>query len=189
MVNIKDNESSGAPNPQRRALGGQFFARWDLSMISTPWNRSLGQSYAYDAAAGEGSTVYSLDSGVNTASKVGLLFSLLPSAVTLTMKDYNLMDVPPRWIFIPIIPTEDIPGYPAGVNLEKNDLLGHGTCMASKIAGKAYGVAKKAQLVIVKKASNHISYLIDGLNLIIQDIDQRNIQKAVISWSFGTSGQ
>lgn len=66
----------------------------------------------------------------------------------------------------------------------KTDPDGHGTCMASKATGAFYGVAKNADLVIVKYSRLLIGDILTGLAMIQDDIVQNKLQgKAVINLS------
>lgn len=95
------------------------------------------------------------------------------------------------WIFVP--PEE---GYHIMEN-EYNDISGHGTCMLSKAAGFLWGVAKSADVVIVKmpvtldnKTSTSLSVLIGGLSQIAEDIAARHLWNSIITiaWSKSTLG-
>ncbi|KAK0663411.1 peptidase S8/S53 domain-containing protein [Cercophora samala] len=71
-----------------------------------------------------------------------------------------------------------------------SDEYGHGTHVAGTIAGKTYGVAKKATVVAVKvldkNGSGTMSGLISGLNWIVNNAKARGIvKKAVINISLG----
>ncbi|KAI9756054.1 MAG: deoxyhypusine hydroxylase [Chaenotheca gracillima] len=155
--------------PQRRAdVRHQNSAGWDLVAVSYPSGQSKNvKDYVYDVAAGEGSTIYVFDSGANVDNT-----------------DYKFMSKRPRWIFVE--------GYPRSAFLEdsKTDQTGHGSCVLSKAAGNEFGVAKRANTVIVKVpwATGNIDVsnadILNGLSLILGDVlakkSKRNI--LVISW-------
>ena len=76
----------------------------------------------------------------------------------------------------------------------ESDPLGHGTAMLSKAVGLNHGVAKQADVVIVKmilgalatSLSMSVSSIISALVLILDDIEQQGLQgKAVINCSWG----
>lgn len=117
----------------------------DLIFISTPPGTDIGYGYTYFSAAGEGMTVYVVDSGVNPSNKE---FS---------------SGVIKRWLFAWDVLAIESDNHP----------LGHGSCTASKIAGVDYGVAKKASLIIVKINTKWLSSGLDGLVLVLNDLRRR----------------
>lgn len=66
---------------------------------------------------------------------------------------------------------------------------GHGTCALSKAAGANFGVAKNANVVIVRIPWDHskepVSYFLDALSETADDIVKRQVKNAVINMSFG----
>lgn len=115
----------------------------DLSFVSNPPNH-VGDGYVYYSAAGEGITVYVIDTGVDALNKE---FS---------------SGVIKRWIHTSSVPRTE----------PEMDLEGHGTCIASKVAGIKYGVAKKASLIIIKVAKVCHS-LLEALVSILNDLRRR----------------
>lgn len=102
--------------------------------------------YVYYSAAGEDITVYVIDSGANPTN------SEFTSGVI------------KRWIY----------AYDC-VPLESDlHLDGHGSCVASKVAGVESGVAKKASLVIVK-AMPEMSSSLDAFVKVLNDLRQRQM--------------
>ncbi|KAF4997129.1 hypothetical protein FDECE_12173 [Fusarium decemcellulare] len=72
------------------------------------------------------------------------------------------------------------------------DRLGHGTHVAGIIAGKTFGVAKRAQILSVKVfqgKSADLSVILEGINWAVQDIINKDRQEfAVINLSLGVDG-
>ncbi|KAI1636657.1 peptidase S8/S53 domain-containing protein [Biscogniauxia mediterranea] len=69
-------------------------------------------------------------------------------------------------------------GYDATDDEFHGDENGHGTHVAATIAGKTYGVAKKARVVAVKilqgpKARGKVSQMVDGIQWAVEDIRRR----------------
>lgn len=101
-------------------------------------------AYAYFSQAGAGVRVYVIDTGLD-----GLANDFIKK-----------VDI--RWIIV-----DDVPAF----QRDEDRVTGHGTCMASKIAGEYYGVAKAASLIIVK-ISSLIGSFLDALGKIIVDLQQ-----------------
>lgn len=128
----------------------------------------LTGDYVYDPAAGEGITVYVIDSGMNTK---------LPEFA-------NLGEV--RWLWPPekYLRTN-------GLSKTEDDQKGHGTCVVSKIAGRDYGIAKKVQIVVCKlyynsKGQPRESSVLNCLQYILEDLDDKELQgKAVLNFAYG----
>lgn len=73
------------------------------------------------------------------------------------------------------------------------DTSGHGTCVLSKAAGAKFGVAKNANIVIVKLPQTlydggigDVSYLLDGLNIAAKDIVQKKLTRVVLNLAWST---
>ena len=101
----------------------------ELNFISQPPGTYLEQmaNYKFPATAGEGVDVYVPDSGVNTANE-----------------EFLEMEGEYRWLK----PPEGT--WPSSERWAPYDPTGHGTCVADKVAGYNYGVAKNANLVILR---------------------------------------
>jgi hypothetical protein len=75
--------------------------------------------------------------------------------------------------------------------IERNDLTGHGTCVASKAVGGEYGAAKLAKLVVVKMVpirSETVTSvdIIQALAITSTDVRDNGLQgKAVVNLSHG----
>lgn len=122
----------------------------DLSFISTPEGISAQDcDYVYYSAAGEGTFVYVIDIGVEPSNSE---FSL---------------GVIKRWLYA-------WDAYPS----QKEELFsrgnGHGSCAASKVAGRVTGVAKKTSLIIVKTTMS-LSSLVDAITVVLNDLRRRTI--------------
>jgi len=79
-----------------------------------------------------------------------------------------------RWLYLPDEPQIE------------GDENGHGTCVASKVASPTFGVAKSANIVMVKlppiNNSVNVSRYIAALAVIARDIASKNLQtRSVIS--------
>jgi len=79
-----------------------------------------------------------------------------------------------RWLYLP------------GEPKIKNDEFGHGTCVASKVAGPTFGVAKSANIVVVKMqpvaVDLHMSHVTAAWGIVAGDIASKNMRgKAVVS--------
>ncbi|KAJ5115001.1 hypothetical protein NUU61_000760 [Penicillium alfredii] len=110
-------------------------------------------TYDYDPSAGEGSLIYVIDSGFD-----------------IRHSEYKTLKHVPRWI----MPKS----WPRGWDDTLNDPTGHGTCVGSMIAGQKFGVAKNAELVIVKTAGaeridkrEYIDNYLEALEATADDID------------------
>jgi subtilisin family serine protease len=71
-----------------------------------------------------------------------------------------------------------------------NDCHGHGTHVAGTIGGRNFGVAKEVQLISVKvnpKCRNEtpLSYLIGGIDWIMNDVAEKSNKGAVVNMSLG----
>jgi hypothetical protein len=78
-----------------------------------------------------------------------------------------------RWLFPPNEP----------LNYEDEDENGHGSCTASKVTGPTFGVAKRANLVVVKVPSRTLtmSKWIAGFAVVARDIVSENLDgRAVV---------
>ena len=83
-----------------------------------------------------------------------------------------------RWLYLPEEP-----------RIESDD-VGHGTCVTSKVVGRTFGVAKSANVVIVKiypiNGAVSVSRVIATWGVVARDIDANDmVGKAVVSNSLG----
>ena len=129
--NLKGSEPAdipvlSAPGSRLKERGQtvQDEAAWeDLCFISTPFGSEPSNSYLYDSDAGQGVTIIAVDSGVNI---------LHDDFITETGESSILED---RIYALDSSGTLD-------------DYSGFGTCRASKMVGRTFGVAKKAKVMI-----------------------------------------
>ncbi|CCF39579.1 hypothetical protein CH063_00036 [Colletotrichum higginsianum] len=142
---------------------------FELSVVSQEPGKRMAD-FTYDEVAGRGVTVYILGSGMNLQSPDikqavgGKEFIYAPGAAE--------------------TPTDDDPdmGYPDG------------TCMASKIFGPKYGVAKNANVIMVKLSGQSgmmqaitFTEMLTALAMVKNDVHRRGIKgKAVVSLSYTT---
>ena len=123
---------------------------FDLTFISTPEGISAEDcDYVYYSAAGEGTFVYVIDIGVE------------PSNSEFSLGVIN------RWLYA----WDADPSQKEEVFSRGN---GHGSCAASKVAGRATGVAKKTSLIIVKTTSS-LSSFVDAVTEVLNDLRRRTI--------------
>jgi hypothetical protein len=129
-------------------------------------------------------TVYVFDSGCNSKHNVNPLSSsyfLELQTLILTGEKQDFTQRNPALI------SDYIFAAPPNT---KTDAISHGTCVFSKSSGQLFGVAKDANVIIVKngKAKLDISLgiVLNGFGLIIEDIKKNNRQgKAVVNFSAG----
>lgn len=158
-------------------------AKDDLRFISRPRGIMqmllMSKDYLYDDSAGEGISIYVVDSGANPAHPeyTGMLGSI-------------------EWLWPgkdlwQILPRKDFSDwYPS-----KTDSVDHGACMISKAVGPEYGVAKKANIVVVKlifEGGKLVpASLMSAIASVKQDIDDKAEQgnpitgKVVVNFSLG----
>ncbi|KAJ0159543.1 Subtilase-type proteinase psp3 [Colletotrichum tanaceti] len=134
----------------------------DLRMLSTAPSQPLSDSYRYQEPAGKGITVYIIDSG----------------SFNLEHTQFQTEDptITRRILSNPIDPKE----------AERYDeWSNHGTRVASKAVGKTVGVAKLANLVVVRVPREpDVFDVIEAWDAVSEDIKKRNLQgKAVVSTS------
>lgn len=126
--------------------------------------------YAYDAAAGEDITVYVIDSGANPSNP-----------------EYTDMLGTKRWLDV----DEEYWQEHAVIPSTETDEQNHGSCVLSKVAGKTYGVAKKANVVIAKVGVQQTDTALAGwytylLGKVREDILRENLKgRAVVNLSGG----
>ncbi|KAF9874375.1 hypothetical protein CkaCkLH20_08358 [Colletotrichum karsti] len=150
---------TSVPNPGDIRL--QSDAVDELKAISQPAGASLAElpGYGYASEAGKGVTIYVIDTGANA-------------------QNTEWSGMPGSKAFM----------YAPGATQEETDFLNHGSCVASKAGGPAYGTAKDADMVAVKLPSDlSISAIFTALVEISNDVYQKKLEgKAVINMSLGS---
>ena len=114
-------------------------ARDELKMFSQARGAYLSglPGYAYDSRAGQGLTVYVVDTGINPNHPVSVRDYQYTIRLT-PFQEFTNMRGSLRWLYIP------------GEPQIQSDENGHGTCVVSKVMGPTFGVAKGANIVVVK---------------------------------------
>ena len=144
----------------------QIGAPPELRFVSQPKGIQLSQtqSYVFDETGGQGVSVYVFDSGANMANPE--IYGMRGNMTWLWPR--NMTPFP------------------------KTDESGHGSCIVSKIAGPTFGVAKSANIVMVKAfhktwAEVTPSRFLESFGRIFEDVRDRKMQrKAVVNISFGS---
>lgn len=147
-------EKTDFPPLASRALTTQSPSIWSLGDLS---HKAAGATkYSYDSSAGEGTTAYVFDTGIR-----------------LTHREFE-----GRARFgIDAIRNSTDP------SLGSKDNDGHGTHCAATVAGKTYGVAKRASLVDVKVfdgATGSVSSILTGIQWAVNDVVARAAQKSSV---------
>lgn len=121
-----------------------------LSFLSTPEGSSAGDcDYVYYSAAGKQTFVYVVDTGVDPSN------SEFRSGVI------------KRWLYA-------WDAYPTPSEVRSTYTNGHGSCVASKVAGRFYGVAKKSSLIIVKHTAS-LSSFVHAIAIVLNDLRRRTV--------------
>ncbi|KAL9032672.1 MAG: hypothetical protein Q9180_006368 [Flavoplaca navasiana] len=121
-----------------------------------------GKPYIYEKSAGSGITVYILDSGINWEHQ---------DLKELSHRDHIASGLRNKF------------GQP---DTDASDGVGHGTAVASMVAGKVLGVAKRVSLVSVKVANGTPQGpepQLEGYRWATEDVRRRNLEgRAVFVW-------
>ncbi|KAI8681341.1 hypothetical protein NCS55_00385000 [Fusarium keratoplasticum] len=137
--------------------------RSETNQKSTPW----GLGTISHRSKGYKNYLYDSDAGIESYAY------LVDSGVRATHKDFGGR-VKQVW---------------TAFKKDHTDRLGHGTHVAGTIAGKTYGVAKKAQVLAVKVfqgESAELSVILSGINWAVNDVVSKGRQEfAVINLSLG----
>ena len=188
-VNLEtENASETPPSPNcppencsHRKRDGSILmqqdARDELKVISQAGGALLSElpGYAYDSRGGRGITVYVIDTGINPNHPVSVTDYELPIWLTPFQEFRNTLGSI-RWLFLP------------GEPQTQGDNVGHGTCVASKVASLSFGVAKSADIVVVRvdlvDGKFPMSNVLAAWGVVAADIASNNLeQKAVVSAS------
>lgn len=135
----------------------------------------MPKDYIYDDSAGEGITVYVIDTGANPANPE---YTGMSGKISWLWPAYDLWNILPEAQFPDWYPSE-------------TDPADHGACMMSKIAGPKYGVAKKANIVVVKIVTDQERGIVGlsilpALRAVKKHIETHATQgKAVVNFSLG----
>jgi subtilisin family serine protease len=140
----------------------------ELRFISQPKGVPVSNTldYIWVDGGGRDVNVYVIDSGAYTGNS----------------EFYN-MPGGKRWL------KSTLTNFP--LQLEETDEDGHGSCVISKVSGPRLGVAKNANITVVKFAAEHdgriwFSSLLDSLYLVCRDVVAGGLQgKAVVNLSWG----
>ncbi|KAI3545169.1 hypothetical protein CSPX01_05119 [Colletotrichum filicis] len=150
---------TSVPNPSDIAL--QSDAVDELKAISQPAGASIADlpGFGYASEAGKGVTIYVIDTGANAENS-----------------EWTGMTGTKGFMYAP------------GATKDETDFLNHGSCVASKAAGPAYGTAKGADLIAVKLPGTlSLSAIFTALIEISNDVFQKKLEgKAVINMSLGS---
>ena len=146
-------------------------ARDELKIISQARGASLSElpGYAYDSMGGQGITVYVIDTGINPYHQVSAKTSQCLIVLS-HFQEFRNMRGNIRWLYLP------------GEPQIEGDINGHGTCVISKIATPTLGVAKSANIVVVKiepmggMGTLRLSNYFDAFSIVAEDIASRNLQ-------------
>lgn len=179
-----DCNPGNATELRKRLVENQYPAAPELRFVSGSKKYSAfdTQDFVYDSNAGKGITVYVIDSGMNSDNVE------ISNSATRSRQPSNkyrwLFPNTPFWKKRPAWQTEDDPVAHRG----------HGTCVISKVIGERFGVAKLANLVVLKHRFNSrggpmSSSILENLALVLADVKANKLQgKAVLNLSFGGSG-
>ncbi|KAK1470308.1 hypothetical protein CCUS01_06410 [Colletotrichum cuscutae] len=150
---------TSVPNPSDIAL--QSDAVDELKAISQPAGARIADlpGFGYASEAGKGVTIYVIDTGANAENS-----------------EWTGMTGTKGFMYAP------------GATKDETDFLNHGSCVASKAAGPAYGTAKGADLIAVKLPGTlSLSAIFTALIEISNDVFQKKLEgKAVINMSLGS---
>ena len=122
-----------------------------LTFLSTSLNQeNTHNEYAFFSSGGSGVRVYIVDTGLDRSFR------------NIDFNPQHKLQKSIEWIYALDVATKTTDGDPDG----------HGTCMASKIGGPFFGVAKRSSLIIAK-ATPSVGSFIDVLGKVLSAIQKR----------------
>ena len=173
-----------ASSHQKRKEVKQPNSRPEMKFIAQPEDIETIKDtpdYQYDDSAGEGITIYIINSGANVEHPVSsFLIPLVPSETQSNLNTnacQEFSDIKNKKFM-----------FADSLDREKTDSVpgkGHGTCVMAKAGGKKYGVAKKADFMQVKVGKeNTFGKLQHAFRMVLNDVKMQKLQgKAVINYS------
>lgn len=121
-----------------------------LQSLSTAPGKPYSKKYSYFSGSGEGVVIYMIDTGLSRSRE------FVGSSI--------------RWLYaVGAQQSENDEPIPKSSREPTTALYQDGTCVGSKILGRSNGVAKNAELVVVKTKPNLVSFA-NAVALIIEDI-------------------
>lgn len=121
-----------------------------LRFLSTAPGKPYSKKYSYFSGSGEGVVIYMIDTGLSRS------------------REFQGSSI--RWLYaVGSLRSENDQPPPISSREPSTALYQDGTCVGSKILGRSKGVAKNAQLVVVKTRPNLVSFA-SAVALIIEDI-------------------
>lgn len=122
-----------------------------LTFLSTSLNQeNTHDEYAFFSSGGSGVRVYIVDTGLDRSFR------------NIDFSPQHKIKKSIEWIYALDVATQTSDGDPDG----------HGTCMASKIGGPLFGVAKRSSLIIAK-ATPTVGSFIDILGKVLSAVQKR----------------
>lgn len=122
-----------------------------LTFLSTSLNQeNTHDEYAFFSSGGSGVRVYIVDTGLDRSFR------------NIDFNPQHKVQKSIEWIYALDVATQTTDGDPDG----------HGTCMASKIGGPLFGVAKRSSLIIAK-ATPSVGSFIDILGKVLSAVQKR----------------
>lgn len=134
----------------------QLPATIGLSFLSTAEGDSKSfEVYNYLSPAGEGISVYMLDTGVDTGHQT-----------------FEGTRIEWDWaVDVKMQMTDD--DFPSNI---QNRMDAQGTCAASLIAGNGVGVARNLERLVIVKINPTVASVLDGLGKVVTEVSKRNAQ-------------